>query len=89
MTEDKPLNKEMKSNKWKILTIILIGVLVLENFLIFLGYIVMEQEEEKTMECYYTICKDNADALYSDNLCTCYEYDTLGYLQEVKTEYMG
>ena len=43
---------------------------------------------DKENECYYDICGDYEEAYYSDNICYCYDYDVLGSLQIVKTEWI-
>ena len=45
-------------------------------------------EEKLTMECWYEICEDTPEAYYADGLCTCYDYDLMGELTEVKTKYL-
>lgn len=75
---------------WKALAIVLLLILLLENGLLIWAYKQVTKEEEKTYECYYEICADYPQAYFDSttNLCTCYDYDLLGDLQEVNTKWM-
>jgi len=80
----------MEKKGWKILSVILIIILVVENLFMIWGIILIKQENENTMECYYEICEGYPEALYDNDysLCYCYDYDVLGNLIIVESEYM-
>lgn len=67
----------MKIN-WKVLSIILIMILVLENVFIIYSINLVDKEKKDTLVCYYDVCKDYPQSTFVDNLCTCYEKDILG-----------
>ena len=73
---------------WKTIAIIFITLFVIETSFFVWSYTLVLNEEKQTMECYYEICEDYADAWFEEGLCTCYDYDNLGYLQEVEWEIM-
>ncbi len=79
----------MKQEKWKTLAIIFAVIIIIENLFILWGLSLNAEEEEKLNICYYDICSGFYDAVYSNEVCSCYDYDTLGYLVIEKTEYMG
>lgn len=82
MTENK------KTNKWKVVAIIFIILFTLETLMIIWGTILIQEEEEKTAECYYDICEDYPEAYFLDDYCYCYDYDQTGELDLVLMEYM-
>jgi hypothetical protein len=76
---------------WKILAIILLVIVLLENGLIFWGYASNSQVEKETNICYYDVCEDYSNAYYdsSNKVCDCYESDLMGNEVIAKSEYMG
>lgn len=76
-------------NVWKVLAIVLLILLVIENLFIYLGIKEVEEEEEKEKQCLYDICSSFYDAEYLENVCYCYELDFFGNYMVNKTEYMG
>ena len=78
----------MEKLTWKILAIIFFVLFVIETTFFICGYTLVVNEEEMTAECYYNICDGYPDALLSENVCYCYDYDLLGEKQIVETEYM-
>ncbi|MCH7851037.1 MAG: hypothetical protein IH845_05330 [Nanoarchaeota archaeon] len=78
----------MKETNWKSIAITSMVTLLLILILLIWGFYLERAEEEKTYSCYYDICADYPEAVLDDPLCTCYEYDVLGNLQEVKTVYL-
>ena len=81
----------MEKSTWKILTIILLVILIVENAFMIIGYLMIQEEQEKRVMCYYNICSDYPDAEYDVdyNVCYCYDYYVLGNYVIDKTEYMG
>ncbi len=77
----------MKIN-WKVVAIIFLALFLVENF--YLGWALWSVgvEDDKINECYYDICSDYPDAEYLEDVCFCYDYDVLGELRVVETEYM-
>jgi hypothetical protein len=76
-------------NKLKVTAIIFIILLfLLETIYIVWSFLYYYSEQEKTSICYYDVCEDYPEVLYQDNICYCYDYDVIGNLQVVKTEYM-
>jgi len=78
----------MEKLGWKILAIVFMCL-----FATWVGigiYVSIQDSAEfdKMNICYYDICEEYADAGYSNNVCSCYDYDMLGYLNIEKTEYM-
>jgi len=78
----------MDKTGWKITAIVFISILVF--WLALSVWIYYEERNEALKEaiCYYDICVDYPEATLVNKLCTCYDYDTLGYLVETKTEFM-
>ena len=81
----------MEKNGWKILAIILLAIIILENGLIAYGYFSTKDIEKETNICYYDVCEGypNAYYSYSDKICDCYDYDLMGNEVLAKTKYMG
>ena len=79
---------EKEAKKWKGIAIIFIII----TALIFISSILLgiseRVEDNKTKICFYEICANYPDAEYYEDVCTCYDYDTLGRLTIVKEEYM-
>jgi len=75
-----------KINIWKIIGIILIIVLIVENLFLWWGISMVNQEEEDTKQCYYDVCEEYPDAELTEGVCFCYDYDLIGDLVIVKTE---
>jgi len=79
----------MEKTFWKTLAIILIFIIIIETlafaYIIYLG----TKEINNEYECLYTICGEYPQAFYDDLVCSCYDYDIMGNLQVIKTEYMG
>ena len=79
------------ANKWKVLAIIFICLFIMETAVIGWGYYQVAEEQEKTMDCYYTHCSDYVDAYYDiyTEVCSCFDYDNLGELRIFKEIYLG
>ena len=73
---------------WKTIAIIFITLFVIETSFFVWSYTLVLKEEKQTMECYYEICEDYPEAWLEEGLCTCGDYDNLGYLQAVEWEVM-
>ena len=71
---------------WKGFAIILLVILILENIFIGWGWFLIAEDERKMEECYYNVCDDYPDAFIDGNICTCYDYDSLGELYVAETE---
>ena len=82
MTENK------KTNSWKITAIIFIILFALETLVMIWGMILVQEEEEKTAECYYDICEDYPQAYFLEDVCYCYDYDQTDELVVVEEKYM-
>jgi len=82
MTENK------KTNNWKTIAIIFIILFTLETLMIIWGTVLIQEEEEKTEECYYNICEDYPEAYFEEDYCYCYDYDQTGKLVVAESEYM-
>jgi hypothetical protein len=80
-----------KTNGWKVLAIILLVVVILENSLIAYGYFSNKQIEKETNVCYYDLCEDYPNAYYNyeSKLCDCYENDLMGNEVIAKQIYTG
>lgn len=78
----------MEKTTWKTIAIIFIALFILENLFITWTVLETNKEIEKTNVCYYDVCSEYPEAMYEYDLCTCYDYDLLGDLVVVKTEYM-
>ncbi len=82
---------------WKILAIILLVIVILENAFLAWGYsLVLEEDrlyaeqEQKMNVCYYETCSDYPEAWFENNVCSCYQVNTEGTDYEVAKEtYMG
>ena len=77
-----------KEKTWKALAIIfmiLFGLLLIYNVWS-VWYVITE--ENKINECHYDICESYSDALYEDNICSCFDYDVMGNLIIVKEKYV-
>lgn len=77
----------MEKTAWKITAIILLVLLILETSLFVWGYLTAIKETEMTNLCAYDFCKKYPQSYYADGVCTCYDYDLLGNLQEVDYKY--
>jgi hypothetical protein len=78
-----------ETNTWKIIAIIFIILFCSLVLFITWGLYLNSQDEKKSYQCFYNICGDYADAEFRENVCYCYDYDTLGQLTVAKTQYMG
>ena len=78
----------MEKNGWRIIAVVCIAIVALIIISNFVNYATYEKEEAKMNECYYDICREYPDADYSEDVCYCYDYDVLGDLIIVDTEYM-
>lgn len=78
----------MKSTTWKVIAIIFIVLFILENVWFIWAILYTNHEEARIKTCYYDICSENYDAAFEDDICTCYDLDTLGNYVISKTEYM-
>ncbi len=79
----------MEKKHWKTIAIILIVFFIVEISLGVWEYVSMSIDNDKLMTCLYEICQEYPDALYENDLCTCYEYDMWGdNLLVAKEEYM-
>ena len=78
ITEREGGEEIMEKTTWKILAIIFIVLFVSETLLIGWGMMLVLEDEEKIMECYYEICEGYPEAFYEDDLCHCYSYDMFG-----------
>ncbi len=67
----------MNKATWKTLAIIFIFLFILENLYIGYGFHLLAQEAENTNICYYDICEEYEQAIYEDNVCSCYSVDTI------------
>jgi len=76
----------MEKTTWKVLAIIFITLFILETAFVIWGMMLVSNEEAKTEECYYEVCRDYPDAWLEGNICSCFEYDILGNLVVSKTE---
>jgi len=76
----------MEKKGWKITAITFIVLFTLLVSWIVLGLIIIEKEANEQRHCFYDICEEYPDADYFDKVCTCYDYDNLGYLVVTKTE---
>jgi len=84
--------EQKKSNKWKIIGIIGIVVIVLftlENLLIGYLFVDIAKDNKNTNVCYYDICEKYPDAQYEDGVCKCYDYDLTGYPALAKSKVMN
>ena len=72
--------KNERMINWKKIAIIFIILFSVESIIILYSVYTVFQENKETRECYYNICEVYPEATYEDNLCTCYDYDILGYL---------
>lgn len=73
---------------WKFVAILFITLFIVENLFFTWALYYTIQEEKKTYKCYYEVCEEYPEASYVGGICTCYEYDNLGYPIEVKTRWM-
>lgn len=73
---------------WKIIAIIFITLFVIETSYVFYAVYAYNHELDKTNICFYDICSEHPDAEYYENVCYCYDYDLMGELVVVKSEYM-
>lgn len=78
----------MTEKAWKITAIIFIVLFVLETAFWTWAMFASIAEEETKYECYYDVCSDTYDAYYENNICTCYDLDTLGQYIVTKEKYM-
>lgn len=74
---------------WKVVAIIFIGLFIVENLIIVWGFVLAHNEEKQTNICYYDICSEYPEADFTNELCSCYDYDVLGKLTIVKQKYLG
>lgn len=78
----------MEKQGWRttaIVALVVLGLLVSYNIY---SVAVYYDELEKSNICYYNICEEHPEAWYSEDVCTCYDYDTLGNLVVDKTQLM-
>ena len=73
---------------WKVLTIILLVVIILENLFFAWGYYLVVQDENNYNECAYEICADYPQAYFENEICSCYDYSMLGDLEIIKQEWL-
>jgi len=78
----------MEKHTWKILALILLTIIILENLAIGWGVYLLNEEENKSNICYYDVCEGFPEAWYGEGICTCYDYDLIGNLQIVKEKYL-
>lgn len=73
---------------WKTVAIIFIVLFLVET--IFIGWSIFyyNKEQENQNICWYDICGAYPDAIYENNICTCYDYDIFDNLVVAKTKYM-
>jgi len=71
----------MEKTGWKILAIIFI---VLFGW----GVYLVEEETKQTNLCYYEVCEGYVEALLSEGVCSCFEYDLLNNLVVAKNKVM-
>ena len=69
----------------KVLTIIIVVLFFVENFILVWVFYDAAEEGRKMRTCYYESCKEYPDALYEGGVCTCYDYDVLG--NEIVADY--
>jgi hypothetical protein len=84
------MNKDYKKlyEKWKVIgTVLIIFTCIMLIFSVVVD-IREKIEDNKTKVCFYEICADLPDAEYYDDVCSCYDYDTLGRLTLVKEVYL-
>jgi len=75
----------MSERLWKTLAIIFIVLFVFLMVCIIWGTSLVNQEEQKTFDCYYNVCADYPNAWYEESFCYCVDED-----QEIAiTKYMG
>ncbi len=79
----------MEKNGWKTLAIVF--MVLFFTFVAFGVYAIIDENNkyDKMNTCYYEICGEYPEAGYENNVCSCYDYDVLGYLQVVEIKYMG
>ena len=77
----------MKIN-WKAIAIFYTVIFLVLLAAWIVGTVSYNQEEEKTNICYYDVCEIYPEADYTDDVCTCYDYDVLGDYIVSKQEYM-
>ena len=74
--------------KWRVIGIALI-IFVCIILISSIALNLQERVEDNKMKiCFYEICANYPDADYYDDVCSCYDYDTLGRLTIAKEEYM-
>ena len=78
----------MNKSTWKAVAIVSIVVLIVLLISAMLIIRSADKELEKENLCYYEICGGYPDVDYQDKVCTCYDYDIVGYLIVAKTQYM-
>ena len=83
-------SKDKVSKIWRTMAIIFIVIFIVILFFLLWAYVYEINNKEDTYHCYYTICEDTPDAFYDpiEKLCTCYDYDVLGNIKEVRTKYL-
>jgi len=78
----------MEKNVWKGLAVVFIILFIIENMFFIWAYFSLEAEEDKINDCLYNICSEYPDAEFFEDVCYCYDYDVIGDLVVVKTEFM-
>jgi len=78
----------MEKSTYKVLAIVLLVILILENLFIGWGIYLVAEEENQFNECAYETCAGSTDAWVEDNVCYCYDYDELGELVISSKTYM-
>ena len=68
----------MEKTTWKIIAIIFIALFILETGYAITSIWYVVNQEQKTNECYYDVCKEYPQAEYTGGVCTCYDYDMIG-----------
>jgi len=76
----------MKDSTYKILFFVLLVVFLLENLFIAWGFSLIAEEERDLNTCYYDVCSEFPEALLEGKVCSCYDYDNLGYAFVAQTE---
>ncbi len=79
--------EKQKINGWKVTAIIFIclfaGLLILNIWAV----ASVINDEEETNQCYYNVCSEYIEATYDEGICRCYNINSTGEYELVKTEY--
>lgn len=78
----------MDKEKWKTIAIIVLILFIIENLIIGYGFYINKQEIEKQNMCFYDVCSESYDAIYENDICTCYDLDMLGDYMVTKEKYL-